>query len=343
MKSVRFHGIGDVRLDEVESRMPGPGEVLLKPEAVGICGTDIHIIDGEFVSRPPMALGHEISARVVELGAGVNFLKLDQLVTIEPHLYCGACFNCQSGTPHMCKNRKAPGVHLDGGMQELLTLPATLAYELPEGVEPWLGALTEPVACCVHGMDRLQPLSGNPIAIFGAGPIGAILIALARKAGLGPIVALDPRESRRNLALRFGADIALDPTAVDLEDATMDITRGVGFPYVIDATGAPGVLEAAVSATSRAGRVLLLGVAAQNQRASLSPYDIYARELTILGTALNPFTHRRAANLLPSLGLERLSRGEFPIESFQDALAAQREGLFDKTFLMPQNTKGKTT
>ena len=335
MKAVRFHGLGDVRLDEVEAPKPGPGEVLLKPEAVGICGTDIHIIDGEFMSRPPMALGHEIAARVVECGPGVTTLSEGQLITVEPHIYCGLCYNCQSGSPHMCPSRKAPGVHLDGGMQELLCLPETLAYSVPDGVPAWLAALTEPVACCVHGLDRLETRSGNALAIFGAGPIGAILIALAKLAGLGPIVAFDPRESRRELATRFGADMVFNPLEVDLHDVVTDVTNGVGFPYVIDATGAPGVLESSVSVASRAGRILLLGVAAPHQRSTLSPNEIYAKELTILGTALNPFTHRRAANLLPAIGLERLSRGEFALADFEQALGAQRDGLFDKTFLLP--------
>lgn len=335
MKAVRYHGIGDVRLDDVEPREPGPGEVLLHPEAVGICGTDIHIIDGEFMSRPPMALGHEIAARVTACGDGVSSVEVGQLVTIEPHIYCGLCYNCQSGSPHMCPIRKAPGVHLDGGMQEFLTLPETLAYGVPDGVPAWMAALTEPVACCLHGMDRLETRSGNALAIFGAGPIGAILVALAKLAGMGPIVVFDPRESRRELATRFGADIVLDPLTEDLDSVIRDVTGGVGFPFVIDATGAPGVLENAVSLASRAGRILLLGVAAPNQRASLSPNEIYAKELTILGTALNPFTHRRAANLLPHLGLERLSRGEFALSNFEAAFDAQRQGLFDKAFLLP--------
>src|SRR5690606_1230209 len=142
----------------------------------------------------------------------VTSVTIGDLVTVEPHLYCGTCFNCQTGTIHMCSTRRAPGVHLDGGMQEYLSIPETLAYRVPDGVSDWEAALTEPVAGCVHGMDRLGAKSGLPLAICGAGPIGAILVALAKLQGLGPVVVVEPRESRRGLATRFGADLALDPT-----------------------------------------------------------------------------------------------------------------------------------
>lgn len=338
MQSLRFHGIGDVRLDDVEATPPGPGEILVSPEAVGICGTDIHIIDGEFASRPPMALGHEISARVVELGKGVTSVRPGDFITVEPHIYCGVCYQCQSGIPNMCPQRQAPGVHLDGGLQHLLTIPAFMAYHLPPEVPAWMGALTEPIACCVHGMDRLEPRSGNAVVIFGIGPIGAILISLSKLAGLSPIIAVDPRESRRDLAERFGAEFTIDPQSTDVKEEVLNITKGVGSPFVIDAVGAPGVLEQCIDVTSRGGRVLVLGVAHPDRRASISPNDIYAREITILGTALNPFTHARAAQLLPRLGLEKLSRKEFVLADYQDAFDAQRFGHCDKAFILPNAT-----
>lgn len=338
MRSVRYHGNHVVSLDDVPIPTLGPDEVLLAPAAVGVCGTDTHIIDGEFMSNPPMALGHEISGHVVEIGSAVSSVAVGDLVTVEPHLYCGTCFNCQTGSIHMCSTRRAQGVHLDGGMQDFLVVPATLAYRVPEGVTAWEAALTEPVACCVHGMDRLGAKSGMPIAIYGAGPIGAILIALARLAGLGPIVVVEPRESRRQLAERFGAHLTLDPTASDFAAAMSEVTDGVGFPYIIDAVGHPSVVESAISMASRAGTILLLGVAAPHAVAQIRPNEIYAKELSLLGTALNPYTHRRAASLLPSLGLDRLESGFYPLDQYEDALQAQREGTYDKVFLLPQAT-----
>lgn len=340
MKAVRYHGDHQVSYDEVAIPQLGLRDVLLAPEAVGVCGTDTHIIEGHFAAAPPMALGHEIAGRVVEVGAAVTSVAVGQLVTVEPHLYCGTCFQCQIGKLHMCPNRRAPGVHLDGGMAEFLVVPETLAYAVPDGIPAWQVAMTEPIACCVHGMDRLDAKSGMPIAIFGAGPIGAILTALAKLQGLSPVVVMDPRESRRELAERFGADLTLDPLSDTFEADIAAVTSGVGFPYVIDAVGSPRVIESAISIASRGGNILLLGVADPSARMSISPNEIYARELTLLGTALNPYTHRRAANLLPALGLDRMNAGFFALDEFQAALDAQVNGTADKVFIMPQQ-KGK--
>lgn len=336
MRAVRYHGDHVVTLDEVPVPTFGPRAILLAPQAVGICGTDTHIIEGKFMSNPPMSLGHEISAVVAEIGSEVTSVSVGDLVTVEPHLYCGVCFNCQTGSLHMCPNRRAHGVHLDGGMQEFLSVPETLAYTVPEGTPAWQAALTEPIACCMHGMDRLELRSGLPIAIFGAGPIGSILTALARLAGMGPVAVIEPRESRRAAAERFGADATFDPSAPGFADAIADFTKGVGFPYVIDAVGLPIVLEQAISIASRAGKVLLFGVADPQATATIRPNEIYAKELSLLGTALNPYTHRRATNLIPRLKLDRLTTGFYPLDDFDGAMRAQVDGTWDKTFLLPQ-------
>lgn len=336
MKAVRYHGGGRISVDIVPDPTPGFGEVLLAPEAVGVCGTDTHIVCGEFPSRPPMVLGHEISARVVALGEGADAVAVGDLVTVEPHIYCGVCFNCQTGTKHMCPDRQAPGVHLDGGMAELLVVPQTLAFRLPDGTPATHGALTEPIACCVHGMDRLNVRSGFPFLIFGCGPAGVIMIALARLAGLQPVVGVDTRPSRRDLAQRFGADVVLDPHADDFTERAMALTGGVGFPYVVDAVGSAEVVETAVSLASRGGNILVFGVARPDAVARVRPNEIYARELSLLGTALNPDTHRRAIALLERLPLDQLQIATYGLDDVEKALRAQQEGIVDKVFISPQ-------
>lgn len=336
MKAVRYHGNGELRVEQLPDPHPGPADVLLAPVAVGVCGTDNHIVGGHFVSCPPVVLGHEVAAEVLEVGKKVRGLEVGQLITVEPHLYCGACTPCQTGRQHLCPHRRAPGVHIDGGMAERLVVPATLAYPVPSGVPAEHAAMTEPIACCIHGMDRLAPSSGLPLAVFGCGPAGAIMIALARLSGAAPIVAFDPQPRRRELALRVGADVALDPTDVDVAEQVAELTGGDGFAASIDAVGSARVLEQAVNLSARGGRILVFGVADASERASISPNEVYMRELSILGTALNPYTHRRAVGLLQRLPLDQLRTGAFGLDDVPAALEAQRRGEADKVFIRPQ-------
>jgi threonine dehydrogenase-like Zn-dependent dehydrogenase len=336
MRAARYQGDHLVTVDEIPVPVVGPSDVLIAPEYVGMCGTDAHIVDGEYASVPPITLGHEIGGRIVAVGPEVRALEVGDLVSVEPHYYCGVCVYCQSGRPNMCPGRRAPGVHLDGGMAEFLVVDETIAYTVPGTEDARHAALTEPLACAVHGMDRLAPKSGSSIVVFGVGPVGALLIMLALRAGLGPIVAVEGRPARRDLAQRVGADVVLDSAEDGLYDRVLEVSGGIGFLYAIDAVGSAAVMEIAIPALSRGGRLLIFGVAHPDARASISPNDIYARELTILGTALNPFTHRRAANLVHQLPLDELGVGDFPLERFDEALVAQREGTYDKVFITPQ-------
>lgn len=335
MKAVQYLGDHNVELVDVPVPAHGPHDVLLEPLAVGVCGTDLHIVDGSYVSRPPVTLGHEVSARVLATGEEVTSLVSGDLITVEPHIYCGVCIYCQTGQPHMCPRRQAPGVHLDGGMAERLVVPESLAYRLDPATPPTIGALTEPLACAVHGIDRLRVTSGRPVAIFGTGPAGAILIALAKTAGLTPIVAVETREQRRDLALRMGADFALDPATPGFADRMLELTSGEGFPYLIDAVGSSRVLEQAIGLAARGANILVFGVAGPDDRLMISPNEVYAKELSILGTALNPYTHRRAANLVNHLHLDQMHTGTFAPEEIEGALQAQRDGAFDKVFILP--------
>ena len=192
LRGVRFHGPGDVRLETVAAVDPGPGEVRVRPAAVGICGTDAKIVEGSFHALPGVVLGHEIAGYVEAVGAGVDTLREGDLVAVEPHLYCGRCRYCRRGLEHLCPSKRAFGVHLDGGMADAVTLPARIAYLVDPAIDPAIACLAEPLGCAVHGMDRLAPTSGLPVLVIGAGPAGLLLTALSDLAGLAPIVVVDP-------------------------------------------------------------------------------------------------------------------------------------------------------
>lgn len=341
MKAMRFHGDGELRLDDIPTPEPGPGDVLLAPHVVGICGTDAHIVAGHYPSKPPVVLGHEVSAVVVGVGKDVRSLVEGDLVTVEPHLYCRTCTYCRTGMEHMCPGKRAPGVHLDGGMAERLVVPEHIAYRLPDGTNAEHGALVEPLACCVHAMDRLEVRSGLPFVIFGCGPAGSLLIGLARLAGLGPIVAVDPKPSRQRLARTMGADVVLEP-GPGLDEHIMELTGGIGAPYVVDAVGSGAVLENAIRVAGRSARILVFGVADAAATATVRPNEIYAKELTLLGTAINPFTHHRAMHLLHRLPLDAWNTVSFPLDRLDDALVAQAAGDADKVLLTPQIVGGRS-
>jgi 2-desacetyl-2-hydroxyethyl bacteriochlorophyllide A dehydrogenase len=326
MKAVRFYGPDDLRLEELPTPEPGVGEVRVRPHAVGLCGSDTHMLRGEMPAARPVVFGHEIAGVVDAVGRDVAGLGEGDLVTIEPHVYCKSCRYCRLGREHLCLQKRAFGVHLNGGLEEQLVVPAYTAFRLPPGIGPEIGCLAEPVACCIHGMDRLAPRSGTPLLIIGGGPAGLILTRLARLAGVTPIVVSEPTPERRSAALDLGADHALDPTEKGWGEALDELTEGQGFDSVIEAVGSPTTVELAVERAARGGRVLLFGVAPMDAVARLRPYEVFARELTLIGTVINPYTHERAVRLLPRLGLERLTVAAFPLESFRAAFEAQASG-----------------
>lgn len=334
VRSVRFHGQGDVRLETSAPKPLGPGEVRLRSLAVGVCGTDAHIVAGSFPAEPPVVLGHEVCGEVVEVAPDVLAPAVGDLVAVEPHHYCTRCAWCRAGREHLCSSKRGYGVRLDGGMADELVVPARIAYVLPPGTPPWIGALAEPLSCCLHAVDRLAPVAGEPLLVFGCGPAGAMVVALARSLGAAPVVAIDPKPARRDLALRLGADVALSSTEATPERLG-ELSGELGFTAVVDAVGSAAVLEAAVRAAGRGGRVLEFGVADPEERASVSPNELFGRELTLLGSVINPYTFQRAVALLDRLGLDRLRPQFFGLDQLDEALAAQAAGDADKVFLQP--------
>ncbi len=322
MKAMRFHGVGDLRLDELTVPAPAPGEVRLRPLAVGLCGTDAHIFRGEFPSTAPVVLGHEIAGIIDAVGAGVKGLKEGDLVTVQPNTYCGACRYCRMGREHLCPNLCAYGVHMNGGFAEAMVVSARVVYRLPSSMNARLACLAEPLSCCVHGADRAAIQSGSTVLVIGAGLIGLMLTRLARLAGAGLIVSSEPQALRRARALEFGADHVVDPKQ-EGERQAVEATHGEGFDFVIDAVGSSATFSQAITLAARGGTILVFGCAPMTATASVQPYDIYARELTVIGSFINPYTHERAVNLLPQMGLEKLPIEAFPLGQFRQAFNAQ--------------------
>lgn len=321
MKSVVFTQPGSFEIVDRPIPKVGPEDVLVKVHACGICGTDLHIFHGEHFVEFPVIPGHEYSGEVVEAGAEVKHIAVGDMVAVDPNITCGVCHFCRRGEIHFCQNLTALGVNRDGGFAEYSLVPAKQVYPLPQGLPLELAALAEPIACCVHGIDQAEVSVGDDVVIMGAGPIGLIMMQLARLAGSRRIIVSEPYKSRRRLATELGADMAIDPKAQDLKDEVLRATE-VGADVVIECVGHARTAEQAVEIAKRGGTILLFGVTSPDQESKIKPYDIFLRELTIRGSFINPFTHSRAIGLLAAgkVKAEPLISHRFPLDRFAEAL-----------------------
>ncbi len=289
MKAAVFHGPGDVRIADLPEPTPGPGEVLLAVEGCGVCGTDLHIYKGEAPAKAGVVLGHEYGGRVLALGEGVEEPVIGQRVTVNPNLNCGFCPPCREGQIHLCLNLLALGVDLPGGYGGKAVAPVAQVALFPEHLPLGAVTLVEPLACALHGMDLARVRAGEDVLILGAGPMGLLLVQLARLAGAAKVTVADPLLARRTKAMACGADEAVCPEEVV-----------PGYGVVIEAAGNRSALEQALEMVKRGGTVLLFGVHPSSTFVSFSPYSFYRREIRLVSSFINPHTTGRAIALLNS-------------------------------------------
>lgn len=320
---------------------PGEGQVLVKVSACGVCGTDVHIYHGGKGSAevvPPVILGHEFSGHIVKLGSGVTGLEEGQLITVDPNIYCGKCRPCRQGQKQMCHHMRAVGVNMDGGFADYCLVPYAQCVPVPEGTDPELAALAEPLACCLHGIDRVGIRPGENVLIIGGGTIGQIMLQLARLAGAAKVVLSEPVEIRRELAVRLGADAAIDPLREDLPRRLSELLSRDGADVVIECVGNPRTSAQAIDAAAGCGRVMLFGVPNPDAVLQTKMHPIFQKELTIMGSFVNPDTHSRAVALLSSgqLKLKELITHRFPVSQLEEAIKMQTGTQSIKVLVKPE-------
>jgi len=326
MKAAVFRGPCQLVVDRDRPEpQVGPEDILVRVHTCGVCGTDSHIFSGEFRVRFPVVAGHEFAGEVVEAGKEVVGLNPGDRVAMDPNIPCGYCHYCRRGRIQFCENLVSLGVMIDGGFEEYARVPFRQAYRLPEEVSLEEGAFVEPLACCLHGIDRASLEPGSDIFILGAGPIGLMQLQLARLAGARRVWMSEPQARRRELALRLGADAVFDPAEEDIRERVRELT-GVGVDLAIECVGSPRTVEQAISLACRGGKVMLFGVCHAGAEAKLMPYEVFLNELTIFGSFINPFTHSRALELLRSKQVQVLPliTHRLPVERLEEALKLSR-------------------
>lgn len=314
MRALRLLAVNDLQLCDVPIPDPAPGEVLVKVEACGVCGTDRHLLKGEFPSRPPLTLGHEFSGHVVACGAGVSIPEGTR-VTCDPNTWCGNCPECRRGRVNLCANNVATGLGRDGGFAEYCAFPAHKAHVLPAALHPHHGAFSEPLACTIHGLDIGAPKAGERVMILGGGVIGMLALQLAALAG-AEVMLVTRQADKQALGLSLGAHLA----AGTEEEARAHWPKGADL--VIECAGVVETVEMAPRLTRSGGRVVILGVLAAGQKVQIEPFDLLFREVQFLSSFINPFTQDRAAAMIADgrIKVAPLVSRTLPLEEAREAI-----------------------
>ncbi len=276
-----------------------PDELLVHVGATGICGTDFHLFSGEAKVDLPVITGHEFSGIVVDKGSSSNEFTNGVHVAVDPNIYCGNCFYCRNGKINLCENLSALGVNVNGGFAEYCIVPESQAYRLPDSLSLLNAAYSEPLSCCLHGMDIINVKHGESVAVIGGGTIGLLMIQLAKIAGASIVVLVEQVESKKNIGISLGADYSFSSNDNELEHSISNLTNG-GADVVIECAGHSSAVSLAFSLTRRGGRVLAFGLSPKNSKVEFNLQKAFYKELSVSTSLLNPFTFQRAVNLLAS-------------------------------------------
>jgi NADPH2:quinone reductase len=324
---------GEVRVGEVPDPTPGPGQVVVRVGACGVCGTDLHIVDGEFPPTPyPIVPGHEFAGEVVAVAPDVGYVREGARVAVDPSLFCGHCAYCRVGRGNLCENWNATGDTVDGAFAEYVAVPAANCYELPDSLTLRQGALVEPLSCAVHGLNRLSVRVGDRALVIGAGTMGLLLAQLLARAGATTVAVADRQPGRLPLAERLVAG----PVSASVEELA-DASAG-GFDIVVDATGAVPAIEAGLRAVRRGGTFLVFGVSAGDALASFSPFRVYNDEISIVGSMAVLHSFGRALDLLAAgaADVDPLITHGLPLDGYPEAIETVRRGEGVKVQVLPQ-------
>jgi D-arabinitol dehydrogenase (NADP+) len=327
MKAIVYSAPRQFNYQDVPTPEIQPDEVLIRVYSCGICGTDLHIHEGEFLAEFPLIPGHEFAGEVVSIGSLANNVQVGDRVVCDNTELCGHCFYCRRDQPLFCENFLSHGCNAAGGQAEYVAIKAEKVFPIQH--LSWReAALVEPTACAIHGMDMIALKPGSEVLLFGAGPTGIILAQLLKLNGAAHLTVAAPAGPKLDLVSRLAADevVPIDRNAATAHREYLLRTHKHGFDCVIEATGVPSLCTEAIDYTRMGGQLVVYGVYPEQARINWSPYEIFKKQLTITGSFAQTHSFDRALLYLESkqVKVDEIITHEFALEEYAQALETLR-------------------
>ncbi|KAJ5601009.1 hypothetical protein N7510_010543 [Penicillium lagena] len=317
------YGLVEVPVPELREN-----DILIKVKACGVCGTDLHIHEGEFIAQFPLIPGHETVGVVAAVGPKVKGFEVGERVVADNSELCGTCFYCRRGDELFCENFQAHGVTMNGGFAEYCAYPAGRVFKI-KNLSDVDATLLEPASCAAHGLDKIAPKMGSSVLIFGAGPTGLVLAQMLRQCGGCHVVVAAPQGLKMELAKDLGAgDVYVELSRQDPQ-AQFDKLKAenpYGFDIVVEATGNVKILEDSINYVRRGGKLVVYGVYSSKDRVSWPPSKIFGDEITIIGSFSETYKFPAAIDYLDSgkVKVNGIVNKVFKIDQWAECLESMR-------------------
>ncbi|MCS5723666.1 zinc-dependent dehydrogenase [Herbiconiux sp. CPCC 203407] len=345
MRAAVFRRPGVVEVTDVPVPVPGPGDLLVKVRAASVCGTDLRITKHGHFRIPEgtsRVLGHELTGEVVEAGVDVVGLVVGDRISVAPNIGCGRCAMCARGLNQLCPDYEAFGITIDGGFAEYLLVPAIAlergnVFHVPDALTDEVAAILEPMSCCLHGQRAIGVSAADSVLIIGAGPIGCLHTALAKRAGARQVIVANTRQPRLDIAGRMGADELINVSETDLLDEVMRLTGGRGADVVITCVSKSEVIASATDMAGRLGRINVFSGLGDQARPQIDVNSLHYREQILTGTTGSSVAdYGDVIDIVADGGIDLspIITSRFAIDDISQAMEASRSGQGMKSVIV---------
>jgi len=338
MKALVYTAPREFQIKEVDYPRLGENQVIIKVMACGVCKTDLHIHNGEFLAQFPLIPGHEFAGEIEEVGSAVTAFSRGERVVADNTVLCGECYYCRRNQPLFCENFYSLGCTGPGGFAQYVVVNQDKVFPI-EKLSFEQATLTEPTACAIHGMDVIDVKPGDDVLLFGAGPTGIILAQLLKHCGAVNLVVAAPTQFKLDIVKDLCADYIVQVDRNDYSKHTQEIKRlfPKGFDVVVDVTGAASITEHCIQFAKYGGKIVIYGVCPEDARITISPYEIFRKELKLIGSFAQTHCFDRALKYLENgiVKVDRLITHTFKLKDYAQALELVRSGRCLKVVIKP--------